>query len=449
MREASTLVLIAGERVVRADFAPGTESPASVVSAPRPRGASMADSVRVALGLRGKIRHPVWVLAGDLWTQSIALNRSQVSGLTDEQLSRALSFEIEPFSGIAISESVLGFRRGRDEVDGAHSFWVVEMTAADRDAIQRTVSEAGGKLMGICHPGGLPRSVSSNGHTWSRLESWGSGLLWITSEGDHGVQVRVVNAPPVRASLPSSGVYEVLSVDGALPVPYSSDLPWHHFSLQEEEMLRLWLQHWRVCLQGKTPSVPVVAPAPPPPSIRKYVMAGAVLELIVVLACLLHAGWAARQKATLNQQQMELANSARQLDDTTKENKALREKLTALQTASQQRARIAARRDSVAALLRALAVTKPEEIVLGGIKAEGASSMIVSGVSLDAAAVDEMSIVLNQSLRAAGWIAQPMQKTARRKLSNSGPWDFSVRVTHEQTNQAPAQVRTASKGGAR
>ena len=80
-----------------------------------------------------------------------------------------------------------------------------------------------------------------------------------------------------------------------------------------------------------------------------------------------------------------------------------------------------------------------------GIQSEGPSTLIVSGLSLEAGAVDEMSIVLSQNLRAAGWTAQPRQKTGKRDLSSGGPWEFSLALTHDEAEH-PQPMRLSQRG---
>lgn len=446
MSEAATLVLLVGDRMVRADFAPGAEEPASVLSAPRAPGGSLADTVREALALNGKPRRRVWVMADELWTQSVVLSGNQVRGLSDAQIDRALSFEIEPFSGIPTTESVLGFRQAR-ELNGAHSFWIVEMTKADRDAVQCAVRELGGRLEGIAHPGGLPHSLTNNGRVWQRLEYWESGTIWLANEGDAGVKTQVVNALPPRAALPTAGTFELLGTGAPPTVPEAgTGLPWQRYSLRDDESLRRWLRHWRLTFSGKAALVPTVVPAPTPPSTAKYVVGCAAMLIGATLLCVAHATYATWSRVSLSKELAAHTAVTKELEGLSRQTAALQQQLAAFQTAEGQRTAIVARRASLAALLRAAASARPEDLVLRDIQVESPSSMIINGRALESSSVDELSLALTEQLKSAGWVAQPLQKIALRRLANSGPWQFSLRLLHAEALREPAAKSPASKG---
>lgn len=144
----SVLLFVTPHRVVRADF---ERTLRSFRMEPRPTGNSISESVLAALDLEGKPGGPVWVLIHDMFAQNVALNPAQIAGLSPDQIARALSFEVEPFSGIPVMESIVGYQR-----IGDGSFAVVEISRSDRDSIHRVVREGGGKLVGIAHTGPLP-----------------------------------------------------------------------------------------------------------------------------------------------------------------------------------------------------------------------------------------------------------------------------------------------------
>jgi hypothetical protein len=348
----STVLLVTGTRIARADF-DGTLR--TCKTAPRSAGGSPAEAVRAALALGGSAG-TVWVLSEDAFVQRVTLNPAQVAGLTPEQLGRALSFEVEPFSGIPVMESATGFH------DAGESFFtVVEMSRADRDGIQRAVTEAGGKLAGITHPGTTP---------------------------------------------------------------------------DDEETLRESLGEWLLRLQAG--ALPLITPPAPAPSPNRFLVAAAVLEAAALLLLFADLGWKGVQRVILERRNAELAAAGRELDAATKQVAALKKELLDLEKDQAQRERVVARRGALLALLNGLGSTRTDDVVVRGIEAEGPSIVVVSGISLEAGAVDEMSIVLTQTLRAAGWSAQPRHKTGKKNLASGGPWEFSLTVTHEEATRDPA-----------
>jgi hypothetical protein len=345
----STLILVSAGRIARADFSGG---PGVFKTAPVSADASAGETVRAALSLGGKAG-TVWVLSEDVFAQRVSLSPAQIAGLTPEQIGRALSFEVEPFSGIPISESVAGFHRS-----GEGAFDVVEISRADRDDIQRAIVSAGGKLAGITHPGAAPA----------------------------------------------------------------------------DDALQTWFGEMLPRLQGG--ALPLITPPAPAPSPNRFLIAATLLGAAALACHFAVATWNAVQRKTLESRNAELIAASRELDTANKRTAGLKMELAALDREQLQRERVIARRGSLLALLNGLAATHLDDVVVRGIQAEGPSSLIVSGFSIEAGAVDEMSIVLTQTLRAAGWTAQPRNKTGKRNLPSGGPWEFSLTITHEEAARA-------------
>lgn len=288
--------------------------------------------------------------------QKVPISPAQSAGLSVEQMQRALAFEVEPFSGIPVAESAVGYH---DVGEGI--FAVAEISRTDRAEMQGSVAASGGKLIGITH---------------------------------------------------------------------AADAP------EDEDSLRGWLADWLVRLENGT--VPLIAPLAPAPSPNRFLLAGtAMLAAVLVLLFGLGA-WHARQRKDLEQRNAQLTAAGRELEAANRRLAELKKEWAAVEKAEAQQAQIMSRRSALESLLRELAATRSEDVVLRGIQAEGPSSLVVSGLSMEAEAVDEMSMVLTQRLRAAGWTAQPKHKTGRRNLPSGGPWEFSLILTHEEAARAQA-----------
>lgn len=341
----ATFILITPNRVVRAEF---DGSIRTSRSAARPLAGSLADAVRVALGLGGKPSRRTWVLTREVWEQEIKLSANQTAGLTPEQLERALSFEAEPFSGIPVMESATGFRD-----KGAGVYLVAQISTLDRDGVAQAVAGAGGMLAGLVNPGPAPEDDEA------LIEWWPTQL------------VRLASAP-------------------------------------------------------------VIAPAPPAPSPRRFLVGGIIAEAAVI-ALLVVLGVVSAIERKVNESRFaEGAAASKELDATTRQNDALRKQIAALEKQAGQRAEIRARRGAVLALLEAVAARRSEDVVVRTLTAEGPSSIVISGLALEAEAVDEFVIVLTQALREVGWTAQPRSKVGRRFSPTGGPWEFSIVVSHAE-----------------
>jgi hypothetical protein len=201
----------------------------------------------------------------------------------------------------------------------------------------------------------------------------------------------------------------------------------------DEALLEWWPQH-----PARIAATPRITPPAPEPSPHRFLVTGIALTAAAVVLVFALAGWNAVQRKIHMQSNAEFAAAARELDAANKQNDALRKELATLEKQDKQREQVHARRGALLALLNALATTRGEEVVVRALTAEGPSSLVVSGLSLEAGAVDELSIVLTQQLRAAGWTAQPRSKTGKRNLPSGGPWEFALVLTHEEAAQAQA-----------
>lgn len=340
----ATLLLITSTRISRADFDGGLRDFKSVG---RPQG----EAVGAALALGGKAG-AVWVLSEDVFEHRLALHAAQVMGLTAEQLGRAIAFEVEPFSGIAVTEGIAGYLRRSEG-----SFDVIELPRAALEGMARAAVSAGGRLAGVAHPGAVPAEPE--------LQAWLAQMLSRLQSGE-------------------------------LPI--------------------------------------IIPPAPAPAANRFRVAAGQMAAVALVLLFGL-GSWNSRQRAGLEKHIAEYGAASRALDAANKQSADLRKQLDAFEKEQTQRAEVTARRSALLSLLTGIAANRPEDIVVRDIKVDGPSSLIVSGLSLEADAPDELSIVLSQSLHNHGWTAELRSKTGKRNLANGGPWEFALTLTYEETSQ--------------
>lgn len=346
MKSASstTAVLIEAHRVVRWDAGGG-----QCFARPRPPGGDLREAVMAALepGCRGS---RVWVLNAGLYEQRLVVNPAQVAGLSPEAMAQALSFEIEPFSGVPVRESAIGFR------DDGGGFAVVQARHGDVVAIDHAVRAHGGRLAGLAHPGDDPPLDES-------LEAW---MARIASALESGTQSFVPE--PARAPR--------------------------------------WPRQW---------------------------VAGAALMLGVVS---LLGGWAvlnSMRRTTMMKQWTEGVTAARTVDAATRELAALKSEAQSLREVEARRAELDIRRGALAAVLQHCATGLPQDTVINTIEPDGISRLKLSGLAMDAAAVDEFGIVLSQLLRPHGWAAQPRLKQAKQPGRGGGPWEFVLELTHRET----------------
>jgi hypothetical protein len=212
----------------------------------------------------------------------------------------------------------------------------------------------------------------------------------------------------------------------------------------EPEAFREWADRWFQRLSSG--DVPFIAPAAPQPSRHRFLAFGLAAEAASIVLLASVAVWQGAQRKSLEKIQRELNAPSNELNAASRRINELKAELAAMSKEQSMRERVTSRRGALHALLYNLAATRPEDVVVRKIQADGPSSLIISGTSLDASAVDELSIVLGRTLRGAGWTAQPRHKSAKDKLPNGGPWEFSLSLSHEETNRPQAVALNQEDG---
>lgn len=206
-----------------------------------------------------------------------------------------------------------------------------------------------------------------------------------------------------------------------------------------DEAVRGWLENWFSQLDaGQVPVITAPAAAPSP---RRFFYAGVVLTAVALAAVLLPLGWYAKQRKELGAISAAHASAARDFTAVTQRTQQLESEQAAIAQSETQRENLVTRRGAVVALLKAVATHRTEQIVIRDISAQATSGLLIGGHALEAGAVDELCIVLTQSLRDVGWSAQLDHKTATNRLANGGPWEFSLTVSHRDDIATGATVQ--------
>ena len=273
-------------------------------------------------------------------------------------------------------------------------------------------------------PGQLERALAFEVEPFSGIPM-AEGAIGFHDEG--GGSFAVVEMP--RTS--RDGVIKaVLAVGGKLAgITHAAAVP------TADDAAQTWLEKQLARLgAGELPVITAPAPAP---SANRFLYAGVALAAVALGLVFLLSGWYSLRRKQLESQNAAFGTATPDLAAIKRQNEELVKLQAALELGASERDRVTVRRGAILALLRALAIHRSDSVVVLEIKAEGPSGILLSGQALEAEAVDELSIILTQSLRGVGWSVQPRHKTGMHQLSNGGPWEFSLIVTHwEDTRTA-------------
>src|SRR5437763_1046921 len=176
-RNATTIILLTRNELVRADFARGGRTLSGLWRQPRPDLPDLTSVIESALLQAPGVGRRVWLLSTDLWTQTLTLPGLKMAGLNAEQQASALNFEAEGMSGQPAFDSVVGYTT--QPAEGQETgYWLVQSPSSTLPQIEEAIERAGGRLAGVAHPAGLPMPLDGKTvKSWQRVELWPDALV--------------------------------------------------------------------------------------------------------------------------------------------------------------------------------------------------------------------------------------------------------------------------------
>lgn len=461
-RPTTTLLIITGRFVARADFGPAPEQARlGFWQTAASQDTDLRAAVGTALGLGPNCARDVWLLTDQVWMQRVYFAAPVMAGLDGEQLERAIGFEVESFSGIAGLQSRLGVHR-LGVVQGSEAFWVTQIESDQAAAAVACVAAAGGRLRGIVHPGGLPMPLVSpeKAGPFSRVEVWGRATVCVEKIDGQPAQVRVVNVNPSqpqwRESV-ESWLARLPATDTEwLPDGDSHDLAALH-SLREVpplegEALGEFLKLWAGELSRLEPRVPVIAPPIRSVPLGRMATFSAILLAAAFLLCAWH-GWLVGQ---------DLDEAKDRLTDLGREQHQGVQLTTQIGTLKKQLAQMASvpvgaveRPDEIRrqqerwpAILSAIANSTTDGLVLDSLTGEPGGAVRVEGVCLRPTAADELAARMSAALAAKGWTVSAAEKWAANAEvgeTASPLWQYRIVLTPQGAAFAPAAHQTGGR----
>ena len=446
-KSAITILLITREGLVRADLSRGKKvSLAGVWHQPRPDVPDLPSLVEAALHLGPRPARKVYVLTTDLWTQTLELPLHKSTGVNAAELAKALNFEAEALSGLSAFEAVV------DQVplgshEGLRAHWLVQARSADLDLIDDVVRKAGSKLIGVGHPGGLPRPLIpmvDASRSWQRIELWPDAVVALRGHARGPVDIQVFNSDPqmgrwradvadwerksetaeYKELLVAAGSDTLAKIEG--PAPLRLDTP---------DDLASWLLAWGEHLTLKRPGVPLVTPAPIPLSSGQRRGIAGLVGLVALGLCCAHyylwlgrgIQWANGERVRHQEPAGRLAQLEKQLKDVETRANSVKEEAGKFQHCADK---LTAQRKRLARLLSSLARHQHDDLLVQKIDNESGEPRI-QGMCLQPELADDFASWLARELRSTstlpdGWDVMTPRKEARNFVADGGPWHFEI-----------------------
>ena len=457
-RGVNTLLLITRDRLIRADLRPGRAAGvADLQEERRPSADDLPSLVEAALRLGRARTGNVWILSSELWTQVLSLPSESLAGLKGDELGRALGFEAEPFSGINALEAAAGQVPLPGE-GAQRAFWLTEIAASQLQQIEEIVRQAGGRLSGMSHPGGLPRPLClppDKQEAWQRVELWPGAVICVEGGTGRRSTVAVRNSDPKpghweadveqwRTSRPAVAATE--SLHGSSGVALDELPVENRLSLEEADAGRQFLTAWAEALAEGDLAAPLVTLPKPPMSAatrRAIAVAAAVAALVVCIAGqLLLSAFLSRRIAETQR----LRKPAQQLAELKSEEGKYQKRKAELSDACKklqsdldhyQQVRFAQQR-RLASLLGVLARRSPAETVIRKIDGDQ-DAIVLHGLCLELQSPDALAGGLANDLAEAlgpqGWQVQLPSKHSQETLAAGGPWEFEIRIEDPEAKE--------------
>lgn len=463
-RPATTVLLITRHLIARADFAPN-QSLQELWTQPRPDVNEWPTLVEVALDLGPQPGRNTYVLCSDLWTQTLSLTNISTKKMADDEMAAALNFEAETLSGQSAFESSVALQA----LPAGNEYWIVQPRTADFAQAEQIVQQAGSRLAGLAHPGGLPGPLTprpspavgrgESGAPWVRIEFWPDAVLLLRGDAAGKIDVQVVNADPQtgrwkteweawRQDAGSGHQTEALIGPGA--IVSAPDLA-NPITLEKDAELSAWLTVWAKQLAGKTVAAPLLRPTKKPMSTgRRWAIAVGLLALVTLSCGSLHYSLEKNlqvvrtEKQRVDSEIKKLADVQKQADDLKAKQSDIKAHIDGMETSMKV---LATHRLRLSRFLTKMSELYPEHLYVEKIEIEGGEPRL-RGQCLQPELADQFARQLAHALKEQGWELSPSSKAALIKADNGAPWSFDIQLVSAKEMKLENRAE-AKKGPAR
>lgn len=427
-RPATTLFLITRQRVYRADFSSGTRSP-EVSSLDRGDAHDLPSILELALVSGPLPGRKVYVLATDIWIQSIGIPSGRVNGLSLTEIAQALNFEAEELSGLSAQEATCVVT-SLPSTGADKRYLLLQIRTTDRDRAAQLLQGRGARLAGLLHPGGLPRG-DDGGEFRPRVELWPDAAVGVRKR-DNEFDVVVSNADPMTGRWRSDlqeWAEPVLLVGPGVPAPTNTD----PVLLDKLETLSDWFSKWAAELTQRRTRLPIPVARPLLPPTPLAVRAGLSIVLAAIVGAGLYKHWADYSQsldnlgariAAANKETKKLTDLEAQTKSQEKERDKLKEEAAKFEKLSQQ---VKNQGERYAQLLELCAKFKPDGVMIQKIECDKSEPKIV-GLARLADLPDKFARDLTAAVRTLGWELQLVKKTAQIITAEGAPWAFEIHL---------------------
>lgn len=442
-RPAHTLLLVTAVKTFRIDVDKKgvMQGEIQTIEVDCPAVNGLPQAVAACAGQGPALGRRLWLLTAALPMTLLSLPSMQVQGVDEQTLLQALQFELEGLTGQSAQNTQLAYQllNVRDEMNYYRVSQLDDLLFED---ILKAVKKAGSRLAGLLHPGGLPAPLGqTDGKDWLRIECWPERILVLRQNAAHGLSMENFATASNRwqAELEqwlaeqSGADYSETLYNNKLELLPNTDFT---LRLNDGENIALWLDSWAGLLLQKAPlPAPVLQPRS---RINRELLLIAASAVGALLLCIGHFSWHTYLKNhyqekvdKLQQTNQSMAALRKDITSNQDERDALQKQIDRLQNDSDIiPAMIDALQQRPARLLEALARGRPEKLLVERIGVDDAvDKLLITGVTLDALAANQLVAYLEENLRNTGWRIDSPTKKDLGYFQQGGPWEYRIILT--------------------
>ena len=416
-----TVFLLTPSRVVRADFA-GRQADNLVhfSSNPRSPDSTQTQAIRSVAETNPRVGSKTILLDTAVWSQLISVPRLSVLDVDQDELHNALKFEMETLTGVDSSLSIIGASEVvSSEPDGDEkTYWVnVAGQSAFIDACDMLKS-AGAKWVGLSHPCG----IASESEIGKRVEIWDG-------------QAYVMEAGMLVAVYPgSSQWFNQLGFESREQLAASGVQTFDSESATEDDWKK-WIENTGHQLESlDLEQLPVIVQrAKTSPGVFTATVSKLIVAALLAVLCLAHWNWLNQRclsvatdiitlKKPAEEKQIydaELAKTLEQRAQLEQDSRSIQLQVKQVEFLIEQQT------ERLDKLLMLLSESRTPDLVIREIE-QTLDGLVVKGFSLNGNSVALMANRMREQATPLGWHIQAPTQTGEKKMSNGGPWQFTM-----------------------
>lgn len=434
---------------IAAGYTPGMRGDLAVQ--PLDASGDLAASVESVLAIMPARSKGIYVLTTDIWSQAVGLETRLLRRVEKKKVPQLVSYEAQALSGMPSQQARTAVALLEAQpLETLH--WALQMETSRYNQLAEAVAFSGCRLLGVCHPAGLPASLCRRKGPWGRLEVWNDVTMAVWDNGRGKVSHRFLDESPEQLSSLAQAGQWLADAGGPTEVPmeviYEESLPaaFTHdlgtdpavLSLQDRAHLHSLLELWGFAL-GWSPQVPCIGPVRQPTSAQTKRKLAIVVTSALTAALLAHynarSDWYDTQSLSLQQEIADLEapltafqTGQKQLAADEKKLARVAQQVTDLQSKiARYENHVRIHRSRMKRLLQLLAGCCPEEMMIRQITGESDAIRIV-GRSVTSQPISQMAQRLAGELEPLHLSLEVPRVEALLQQVDGGPYEFEFVV---------------------